>query len=173
MSKKLTTELICMRTKCDRLDSIKNLNLWGNDLGDINVLKDLPYLEVVSLSVNNINTLKPFGYLKNLRELYLRKNMISDIAEVRNLANCPNLKTVWLGENPIVEKTKNYRLCVIKILPQINKLDDTVISGEERKTAEGLSIDSIFMSSEADDDMNNDEDYEPIPQSYGNQGRSK
>jgi len=32
MSKTLTAELIIQRTKSDRFDKIKNLNLWGNDL---------------------------------------------------------------------------------------------------------------------------------------------
>ena len=54
MSKKLTHEFIAMRTKCDRLESIKNLNLWGNDLEDISVIRNMYNLEVVSLSVNKI-----------------------------------------------------------------------------------------------------------------------
>jgi len=31
----LTQEMVFMRTKCNRMDLIKNLNLWGNDLQDI------------------------------------------------------------------------------------------------------------------------------------------
>ena len=33
--KPMTMELIHMKTKNNRLDTIKNLNLWGNDLDDI------------------------------------------------------------------------------------------------------------------------------------------
>src|SRR5688572_10967919 len=131
MSKKLTHEFIAMRTKCDRLESIKNLNLWGNDLEDVSVLKQMHNLEVVSLSVNKIRTLRDFSFLKNLKELYLRKNLISDISEVKFLINCHNLKVLWLSENPVAE-TKNYRANVIKMLPQINKLDDNVITQDER-----------------------------------------
>ena len=47
MAKKLTHEFIAMRTKCDRLESIKNLNLWGNDLEDISILKTMQNLEVL------------------------------------------------------------------------------------------------------------------------------
>ena len=32
MSKKLTHDFLSMRTKNSRLDQIKTLNLWGNDL---------------------------------------------------------------------------------------------------------------------------------------------
>lgn len=160
MSKKLTTELISMRTKCDRLEAIKNLNLWGNDLEDVNILKDLEKLEVVSLSVNRIRTLKPFGYLKYLKELYLRKNNISDIIEVKFLISCPNLRTLWLSENPVAEKTKNYRLVVIKTLPQITKLDDTMITTEERKNADNFDLGSVINNQEDDTEIYEDEDLE-------------
>ena len=131
MSKKLTPEYIAMRTKCDRLESIKNLNLWGNDLEDISVIRNMYNLEVVSLSVNKIRTLRDFSGLKNLRELYLRKNSIGDLNEVRSLVNLSQLRVLWLSENPVAE-VKNYRSTIIKLLPQITKLDDNVISPEER-----------------------------------------
>lgn len=79
MSKALTVELIHMKTKTNRIDSIKNLNLWGNDLDDISIVSQMNALEVLSLSVNNISTLKDVQNCYNLRELYLRKNTISDI----------------------------------------------------------------------------------------------
>ncbi len=52
MSKALTLELIHMKTKTNRIDSIKNLNLWGNDLDDIAIVRQMSSLEVLSLSVN-------------------------------------------------------------------------------------------------------------------------
>lgn len=42
----------------------------------------LPNVEVVSLSVNKITSLKDFQNCKNLRELYVRKNEISDYHEI-------------------------------------------------------------------------------------------
>jgi hypothetical protein len=134
MSKKLTPEYVVMRTKCDRLEKLKNLNLWGCDLEDITVLKQIPNLEVVSLSVNRIKSLKEFGTLKHLKELYLRKNFVSDISELRYLEKCPNLKVLWLSENPIAD-TKDYRKIVIRTLPNLGKLDDNLISVEERNRA--------------------------------------
>jgi hypothetical protein len=38
MSKALTVELIHMKTKTNRIEGIKNLNLWGNDLDDISIV---------------------------------------------------------------------------------------------------------------------------------------
>ena len=58
MSKALTIELIHMKTKTNRIDSIKSLNLWGNDLDDISIVTQMSHIEVLSLAVNYISTLK-------------------------------------------------------------------------------------------------------------------
>ena len=60
MGKPLSPDLIMMRSKCDRLDMVKNLNLWGNDISDVSVLSSLPNLEILSLSVNKIQSLNDF-----------------------------------------------------------------------------------------------------------------
>ena len=62
MSKPLTADLILQRTKAGNLESVKNLNLWGNDIDDVRILKEMPNLEVLSLSVNKIATLKPLNF---------------------------------------------------------------------------------------------------------------
>lgn len=135
MSKKLTPEYVKMRTKVDRLEKLKNLNLWGCDIEDVSVIKQMPNLEVISLSVNGIKTLKDFANLRQLKELYLRKNFIADIGEIKFLEKCPNLKVLWLSENPIAD-TKNYRHIVIRSLSNLTKLDDNVITADERSRAE-------------------------------------
>lgn len=106
MSKAMTLELIHMKTKTNRIESIKNLNLWGNDLDDISIVKQMNLLEVLSLSVNHISTLKDVQHCYSLKELYLRKNLISNINEVRYLCNLNKLRTLWLGENPIADYPK-------------------------------------------------------------------
>lgn len=96
MGKPLTQELIIQKTKCDSLLQIKNLNMWGNDLDDLKALRQIPNLEVLSLSVNRITTLKEIAACSKLQELYLRKNLISDLGELRYLVNLPNLRVLWL-----------------------------------------------------------------------------
>jgi len=59
-SKPLSKELILQKCSMDKLTQIKNVNLWGNDIDDLGVLKDLPNLEIASLSLNKINSLKDF-----------------------------------------------------------------------------------------------------------------
>ena len=101
MVKVLTPDFILMRCKTDKLTQIKNLNLWGNDLEDVSALRDLPNMEICSLSLNKINTLRDFQASKKLKELYLRKNQISDLHELKYLCSLPNLKVLWLWDNPI------------------------------------------------------------------------
>ena len=135
MSKKLTRELIVQKIRSDRLGSIKKLNLWGTNLDDVSLIQEMPSLEIISLSVNKIRSLKPFSGLPNLRELYLRNNMISDLNEIKNLMDCENLQILWLKENPISDNP-NYRNIIISALPQLVKLDDITITEEERLNAE-------------------------------------
>ena len=135
MSKKLTRELIAQKAKSDRLESIRKLNLWGSNLEDISIIAEMPLLEIVSLSVNKIRTLKPFANLQNLKELYLRKNMISNLNEIKHLTECENLTKLWLKENPICDNP-NYRDVIICVLPQVQNLDDIEITDAEREKAE-------------------------------------
>lgn len=108
----LTDVIIKGKTRCDRLDDVKNLNVWGQDITgtaggpachppcvtcaqlnyllahacyttDITILQHTPNLEVLSLSINGITSLKHIMHCKGLKELYLRKNMVADINDIR------------------------------------------------------------------------------------------
>jgi Leucine-rich repeat (LRR) protein len=69
LGKPLTTDLVFTKTKSDSLQNIKNLNLWGNDLEDLRLIEKMPNLEVVSLSVNRINSLRDFATCQKLQVL--------------------------------------------------------------------------------------------------------
>lgn len=86
--KKLTIELIVQKCKTDNLQKIKKLDVWSSDLEDVTIIKELPALEICSLSLNKIKQLSYFQSSHNLTELYLRKNLISDLFEIRCLQNC-------------------------------------------------------------------------------------
>ncbi|CAD8124875.1 unnamed protein product [Paramecium sonneborni] len=135
MSKPLTQTLIAQKAKTEALYSIKSLNLWGNDLDDISIIERLPNLEVLSLSVNRITTLADIAKCKNIKELYLRKNNISSITELQFLQQLPKLKVLWLQENPIADHP-NYRDAVISNSLTLEKLDDIVISQQDRANAQ-------------------------------------
>lgn len=135
MGKPLTEELVLSRSKAESLEHVKNLNLWGNDIDDIRILREMGNVEVLSLSVNKISTLREFRHCQKLTELYLRKNLISELTEIRYLQNLQNLKVLWLWDNPCAE-SPNYRHYVISHLPNLTKLDNQAITPEERAHAD-------------------------------------
>ena len=117
----LTEQIVRGKTWLDKMDDVKNLNLWGQDLDDVSVVARLPNVEVLSLSVssnmcalwirswfvyqaaltlnmcwqvNRISTLRDFRNCPKLTELYLRKNLIADISELSYLTGLRSLHTV-------------------------------------------------------------------------------
>ena len=144
MNKKLTPELIALRAKSDKIKNIKNLNVWGSEISDCSILQKMPLLEIISLSVNKIKTLKYFQNMVNLQELYLRKNLISSFNEINYLKTCPKLKILWLNENPI-SYVPGYRLGVIHFLPNLQKLDDNDVDFDEKEIARNVDINNLNM----------------------------
>ena len=113
---------------------VKNLNLWGNELDDCSLLARLTNVEILSLSVNQINSLRDFRGCLKLQELYLRKNDIQDIAELQFLAPLKHLKVLWLSDNPCAEHPC-YRQLAIRMLPSLEKLDSIEVTEQERQQA--------------------------------------
>uniref|UniRef100_A0A7S0WWI7 U2A'/phosphoprotein 32 family A C-terminal domain-containing protein n=1 Tax=Pyramimonas obovata TaxID=1411642 RepID=A0A7S0WWI7_9CHLO len=130
----LTEPLLLEKTKASSLLDIKNLNLWGSELDNVTVLAKMPNVEVLSLSVNKITGLEPFGKCSKLQELYLRKNEVKSLDELKYLKALEGLRVLWLCDNPCAE-TPDYRARIVRELPQLQKLDHTKISNEERHAA--------------------------------------
>ncbi|KAI9339013.1 hypothetical protein BDR26DRAFT_395753 [Obelidium mucronatum] len=118
-----------------KLAQIRSINLWGQNLDDVSCLAGLPDLEVVSLPVNRISDLSAFSYLSKLQELYLRKNEISDPRQLAHLIHLPFLKSLWIAENPFCDKIPNYRISMIRLFPNLQKLDDKEVTDRERRDA--------------------------------------
>ncbi|DBA82054.1 TPA: hypothetical protein ACH3X1_007747 [Trebouxia sp. C0004] len=56
----LSEQIVKGKTRVDRLSDVKSLNCWGQDLADVSILSQMPNVEVLSLSVNQISTLKSY-----------------------------------------------------------------------------------------------------------------
>ena len=138
-SNPLTKEIVVDKCKKKDFAEIKNINLWGSDLDDVSLLRQLPNIEVVSLSVNRISSLADFAHCPRIQELYLRKNQISDLGELRHLQGLKHLKVLWLSDNPCASDS-NYRTKIISILPQLSKIDSQEIGDDERTKASKLNI---------------------------------
>lgn len=138
MSLVLNESLVLAKTRSQDLKSVLKLNCWGSGIKDVSLVRQLVNVEVIGLSCNEISTLEDFAYCPKLKELILRKNKIKNIAEVAHLQNLPKLTSLWLGENPCVETTHNYRKVVLKALPNLTVLDNIPVSREELQEIEDL-----------------------------------
>lgn len=131
----LTENCVLSRTRAQDLKSVRKLNCWGSELEDVSIVRKMSHVEVLSLSVNNISTLADFACCKNLQELYIRKNNIHDLNEVLYLKDLPRLKNLWLADNPCAEGD-NYRMTVLRHLPNLQKLDNQTVQSHEVERAQ-------------------------------------
>ncbi|XP_047524262.1 cilia- and flagella-associated protein 410-like isoform X2 [Pieris napi] len=131
---RLTEEMVIARSKQSDLSSVKKLNCWGAELGDVSLLRKMPNVEVLAFSINKIRTLVDFAGCRRLRELYVRKNEIRDLAEIRHLRRLPDLTNLWLDENPCTRHSE-YRMTVLRNLPNLEKLDNVPVRPEEVQEA--------------------------------------
>lgn len=70
----LTENIILSRTRSHDLKDVRKLNCWNFELTDVSMVRRMPSVQVLSLSLNKIKTLADFAYCPQLEELYLRKN---------------------------------------------------------------------------------------------------
>lgn len=84
--------------------------------------------------------------LTNLTTLYISNNRVKDWSEIERLAVLENLTDLLLIGNPIYNEFKeniaDYRIEVIKRLPQLKKLDGIPVDVDEREAAEAKKNDS-------------------------------
>ncbi|KAI1292655.1 hypothetical protein HDE_06870 [Halotydeus destructor] len=136
----LSENMVFSKTRTQDLRNVKQLNCWGSELTDVSLVKQMPCVQVLSLSVNNITSLIDFGSCKNLQELYLRENKIKDLSQLVHLQDLTNLKKLWLSGNPCTEQP-NYRLTVLRALPNLEMLDNVVVTPDEVTQAEEIGDD--------------------------------
>ena len=110
------------------------LNICGYSITDVGILARLPNVEVLSLSVNAISTLKDFASCVNLKELYLRKNQVASLDEVDHLKGLSSLRVLWLNDNPFASDP-NYRQRVLTLRPGLVKLDGQDVSSSASPVA--------------------------------------
>ena len=58
---KLTVEYVLNKCKIDNIKKIKKLDVWSSDLDEISLIKEMPFIEICSLSLNKIESLSYFS----------------------------------------------------------------------------------------------------------------
>lgn len=132
--KALTEAVLLQATQHATIADVTKVNLFGQKLSDVSILARCPKLRVVSLSVNALQSVAVFAKCARLQELYLRKNKLANILEIAQLKACPELKILWLRDNPLAEEPL-YRQFVIRMLPNLQQLDNTTVTAAERLEA--------------------------------------
>ena len=110
-------------------------------LVDLDGLSTFYNLTELYLAYNHINNLNDLSMMDNLKILDLEANDIDDIDQILFIEMCYNLKNICLQHNPICSAPKpllpfdpeyNYRQVVIKMLPQLQRLDDVDVSDKSQ-----------------------------------------
>jgi hypothetical protein len=140
----LKESLVYAKTKCETLEAVVHLNLWGSQLSDVSLVSQMANVEIISLSVNQISSLEPFSYCPKLSELYLRKNNIHTIEEVVYLKDLQNLRLLWLNDNPCADHP-HYTTFVVRMLPQLARLDNEVVTPREREEAKACEQEEVVQ----------------------------
>ena len=85
----------------EKLDGVKKLRLYGNDIAKIEMLENLEKLRELNLHTNNIVKIEGLDNLIHLKLLDLSFNQIGKIEGLDNLVN---LEHLYLGNNKNIEK---------------------------------------------------------------------
>ena len=135
MSLILTQEIIKKKSAGKNLESIRRLNLWGMKLNDISILSNCPNIEILSLSYNSISDISALRSCTNLKELYLIKNKITDMDQLANLKGIQDLRIFCIDQNPICDQYSNLRVKILKLLPQLYRINNENVTGDDRESS--------------------------------------
>ncbi|KAG2500984.1 hypothetical protein HYH03_000806 [Edaphochlamys debaryana] len=131
--------------KISSLSGMENLRILS--LGR-NLIKKIENLDAVAdtleelwISYNQIASLSGIEKLVNLRVLFMSNNKITNWSEVDKLAALDKLEDLLLAGNPLYNDykdnnaTSEYRIEVVKRLPNLKKLDGMPVDVDEREQA--------------------------------------
>ena len=161
---------------------LKILVLRENSLSKIDYINNMEYLTFLDVSFNKLRncdrssigvlpSLQVFlcdnNYLKNINDfdkfysiqiLSFENNKIPDYNSLEKLTSLEYLKDLSIANNPLT-KSINYRTSIIRIFPNLLKLDGKPITSEEKEM--------IAMEMQMDGNNNDDEQYEVYGGGYG------
>ncbi|CAG5125638.1 unnamed protein product [Candidula unifasciata] len=141
MALTLTESLIRSRVNLthENLEDIKSLSLPGTYHEKIvsigTSLRKFTRLKSLDFSRNALESLQGLEHLQLLEKLNLYYNNVSSLEELKRLRYNRNLKEIDLRLNPVTRSEPDYRLYLIHMLPNLQKLDDRGVRDRERQAA--------------------------------------
>ncbi|CAF4839848.1 unnamed protein product, partial [Rotaria sp. Silwood2] len=123
-------------TKIEGLEALRNLRELVLDKNKIRVITETSFffqtnLVELHLEENRIRELSYFDRMIKLEKLFLGSNKVQEISEIEKLTPLICLGELSLINNPVSRKTI-YRFFITYRLPQIQILDEQLITEEDR-----------------------------------------
>ncbi|TRY90623.1 hypothetical protein DNTS_003692 [Danionella cerebrum] len=118
------------------LPNLRHLYLAQNNIKQLEGLEKLECLQTLHLRENQLETLDGLSAkMKCLQYLNIRGNLISSMKGLQALVSVgKTLKALVLLDNPLA-KTDDYRLYVLARLSQMERLDNDLVTEEEKSEA--------------------------------------
>lgn len=115
------------------------MDITDNDVARLDGFPVLRKLKTLLASNNRIARIAPniAQKLPNLETLALANNRIAAVADLAPLEQCAKLECLSLLDNPVAA-SKNYRLHVVRQLPQLKLLDFRRVKPKEREAARAV-----------------------------------
>ena len=138
----------------DNLVNLAVLNLADNMLTKIENLSNCSKLDNLYLARNRIgrdglDDLTGLLDCPSITSLDIQGNKIDDpevLPEI--LMKMPELKVLYLQNNPVCKKIKNYRKTIINAIPGLRYLDDRPVFDDDRRHAEAFCAGGITAERE-------------------------
>lgn len=138
----LSTNNIEKISSLSGMDNLRILSLGRNQIKKIENLDAVAEtLEELWMSYNIVQSLVGIEKLTNLRVLYLSNNKIAAMNEIDKLSQLEKLEELLLVGNPLYDDYKGannlseYRIEVVKRLPNLKKLDGIPVDVDEKEQA--------------------------------------
>ena len=97
-------------------------------------------LEEIWISYNLIQSLSGLDKATHLKKLFMSNNQIEKWSEIEKLQNNPELEEVVFIGNPFVdEDNAAYRVQLLRLLPNLKKIDGLPVDVDEREAAQAAA----------------------------------
>lgn len=127
------------------MTNLYQVNLSDNMLTAVEGLENLEVLDTLYLKRNRIGRngiedLKGLLDCPTLTTIDLQNNQIEDPACLEEIfMKMPNLKVLYLQNNPVCKKINYYRKTIIAAIPTLRYLDDRPVFEDDRRNADAFA----------------------------------